>query len=146
MSTWTLDEIGFAPAGHDTERLRLLTLDERYELFRVLRTVAEEGGPVAQEASPAGAGDRRAGPGGEPARRRSRGRARAGVGTVGRGSRREGPGPAAFPAGAAPVQACLVQPTSRGGRLAPWVSEAALSADAAGDLAELDVLFLGGAA
>ncbi|MFJ8113373.1 DUF6417 family protein [Streptomyces sp. NPDC096132] len=40
----------FAPVEHDTERLRLLTLDETCELIRVLRTVAEEGEPVAREA------------------------------------------------------------------------------------------------
>ncbi|MDQ0578043.1 DUF6417 family protein [Streptomyces rishiriensis] len=45
-----LDEIGFAPMEHDTERLRLLTLDEAYELVRVLRTAAEEGGAAARDA------------------------------------------------------------------------------------------------
>ncbi|MFF1446314.1 DUF6417 family protein [Streptomyces sp. NPDC054950] len=45
-----LDEIDFAPMEHDTERLRLLTLDEAYELIRVLRTAAEEGGAAAQDA------------------------------------------------------------------------------------------------
>ncbi|MFF3207688.1 DUF6417 family protein [Streptomyces sp. NPDC002962] len=45
-----LDEIDFAPVEHDTERLRLLTLDEAYELLRVLRTAAEEGGTAAGEA------------------------------------------------------------------------------------------------
>nr|WP_253267653.1 DUF6417 family protein [Streptomyces asoensis] len=44
-----LDEIDFAPMEHDTERLRLLTLDEAYELIQV-RTAAEEGGAAAQEA------------------------------------------------------------------------------------------------
>ncbi|WP_331733225.1 DUF6417 family protein (plasmid) [Streptomyces sp. NBC_00080] len=45
-----LDEIDFAPMEHDIERLRLLTLDETYELIRVLRTAAEEGGAAAQDA------------------------------------------------------------------------------------------------
>ncbi|WP_327188082.1 DUF6417 family protein [Streptomyces sp. NBC_01334] len=45
-----LDEIDFAPMEHGTERLRLLTLDEAYELIRVLRTAAEEGGAAAQDA------------------------------------------------------------------------------------------------
>ncbi|MFJ9025978.1 DUF6417 family protein [Streptomyces sp. NPDC102259] len=45
-----LDEIDFAPVEHDTERLRLLTLDEAYELVQVLRTAAEEGGAAAQDA------------------------------------------------------------------------------------------------
>ncbi|MEH0557370.1 DUF6417 family protein [Streptomyces sp. B21-101] len=45
-----LDEIDFAPIEQDTERLRLLTLDEAYELIQVLRTAAEEGGAAAQEA------------------------------------------------------------------------------------------------
>ncbi|WP_405965494.1 DUF6417 family protein [Streptomyces sp. NBC_00723] len=35
---------------HDTERLRLLTLDEAYELVQVLRTAAEEGGAAARDA------------------------------------------------------------------------------------------------
>ncbi|MER6563444.1 DUF6417 family protein [Streptomyces sp. NPDC001027] len=42
-----LDEIDFAPVEHDVERLRLLTLDEAYDLLHVLRTVAQEGGTVA---------------------------------------------------------------------------------------------------
>ncbi|MFE2839542.1 DUF6417 family protein [Streptomyces mirabilis] len=54
-----LDEIDFAAMEHNVERLRLLTLDETYELIRVLRTVAEEGGAP-------GAGDRCAHPVGEP--------------------------------------------------------------------------------
>ncbi|WP_230193502.1 DUF6417 family protein [Streptomyces coriariae] len=45
-----LDETDFAPMEHDTERLRLLTLDEAHELSRVLSTVAEEGGMTAGEA------------------------------------------------------------------------------------------------
>ncbi|MFI1508186.1 DUF6417 family protein [Streptomyces sp. NPDC020597] len=45
-----LDEIDFAPMPHDVERLRLLTLEETYELLKVLRTVAEDGGTVAWEA------------------------------------------------------------------------------------------------
>ncbi|KPI23634.1 hypothetical protein OV320_0581 [Actinobacteria bacterium OV320] len=45
-----LDEIDFAPMEHDTERLRLLTLDEAHELIQVLRTTTEEGGSAAQEA------------------------------------------------------------------------------------------------
>ncbi|MGW1271735.1 DUF6417 family protein [Streptomyces sp. NPDC002491] len=45
-----LDEIDFAPMAHGVERLRLLTLEETYELLRVLRTVAEDGGTVAREA------------------------------------------------------------------------------------------------
>ncbi|WP_405624908.1 DUF6417 family protein [Streptomyces sp. NBC_00016] len=45
-----LDEIDFAPMEHDTERLRLLTLDEAYELIQVVRRAAEEGGAVAREA------------------------------------------------------------------------------------------------
>ncbi|KQX70402.1 hypothetical protein ASD48_40305 [Streptomyces sp. Root1310] len=32
-----LDEIDFAPMEHDAERLRLLTLDEAYELIQVLK-------------------------------------------------------------------------------------------------------------
>ncbi|WP_405965705.1 DUF6417 family protein [Streptomyces sp. NBC_00723] len=35
---------------HGTERLRLLALDEAYELVRVLPTAAEEGGAAAQDA------------------------------------------------------------------------------------------------
>ncbi|MFI9569546.1 DUF6417 family protein [Streptomyces rishiriensis] len=53
-----LDEIDFAPAEHDAERLRLLTLGEAHDLLRVLRTVAQEGGVAAGEAEPLGAGDR----------------------------------------------------------------------------------------
>ncbi len=45
-----LDEIDFAPVEHGIERLRLLTLDEAYDLLHVLRTVAQEGGTVAGEA------------------------------------------------------------------------------------------------
>ncbi|MEU4878402.1 DUF6417 family protein, partial [Streptomyces sp. NPDC021608] len=45
-----LDEIDFAPVAHDTERLRLLTLDEAHDLLRVLHTVAQEGGAAALEA------------------------------------------------------------------------------------------------
>ncbi|MGW0576251.1 DUF6417 family protein [Streptomyces sp. NPDC002920] len=45
-----LDEIDFAPMEYDTQRLRLLTLDETHELLRVLRTVVEEGGAAAGEA------------------------------------------------------------------------------------------------
>ncbi|MFD7935302.1 DUF6417 family protein [Streptomyces sp. NPDC059755] len=45
-----LDEIDFAPMEYDTERLRLLTLDEADELIQVLRTTTEEGGSAAQEA------------------------------------------------------------------------------------------------
>ncbi|MDX5569488.1 DUF6417 family protein [Streptomyces sp. ID05-04B] len=45
-----LDEIDFAPVEHDVERLRLLTLDEAYDLLHVLRTVALEGGAAAGEA------------------------------------------------------------------------------------------------
>ncbi|WTW49992.1 hypothetical protein OG613_45070 (plasmid) [Streptomyces sp. NBC_00015] len=57
-----LDEIDFAPMEHDTERLRLLTLDEAYELIQVLRTAAEEGGGGRAGCGPPGAGDRRAHP------------------------------------------------------------------------------------
>ncbi|MER5200022.1 DUF6417 family protein [Streptomyces sp. NPDC002755] len=45
-----LDEIDFAPMEHDAERLFLLTLNETYDLLRVLRTAAEVGGAVAGEA------------------------------------------------------------------------------------------------
>jgi hypothetical protein len=44
-----LDEIDFAPMQHDAERLRLLTLDETYDLIRVLRTVAGEADRLAGE-------------------------------------------------------------------------------------------------
>ncbi|MFI1928422.1 DUF6417 family protein [Streptomyces sp. NPDC020377] len=45
-----LDEIDFALVEHDTERLRLLTLEEAPDLLRVLRIVLEEGGTAAGEA------------------------------------------------------------------------------------------------
>ncbi|MFF1446513.1 DUF6417 family protein [Streptomyces sp. NPDC058295] len=50
-----LDEIDFAPMEHDTERLRLLTLDEAYELIRVLRTAAEDRPRPAQILTPCSA-------------------------------------------------------------------------------------------
>ncbi|MFD7935305.1 DUF6417 family protein [Streptomyces sp. NPDC059755] len=45
-----LDEIDFVPVEHDAERLRLLTLNEAYDLIGMLRMVAQKGGTTALEA------------------------------------------------------------------------------------------------
>ncbi|MGI5143377.1 MULTISPECIES: DUF6417 family protein [unclassified Streptomyces] len=46
-----LDEIDFAPVGHTTKRLTLLSLGEAHDLLRLLVAVAQAGGLVSRGAA-----------------------------------------------------------------------------------------------
>ncbi|WP_316746177.1 DUF6417 family protein, partial [Streptomyces sp. MK7] len=47
---FALQALDFAPLPHAGERLALLTLQEAHDRLRLLVTLAEEGGPLSQDA------------------------------------------------------------------------------------------------
>ncbi|MEU6323657.1 DUF6417 family protein [Streptomyces sp. NPDC047009] len=46
-----LDEIDFAPVGHTTKRLTLLSLEQAHDLLRLLVAVAQAGALMSREAA-----------------------------------------------------------------------------------------------